>query len=54
VSFDIKQLEPAKQEKSVQSTVHEALIGPPNLKVDVSGRITFQGPDETVFSKEKR
>jgi hypothetical protein len=53
INFDIKQVEPAKQEKSVQSTVHEALIGPPNLKVDVSGRITFQGPEETVFSKGK-
>ena len=53
IGFDIQQLEPVKQEKSVEMTASEVLIRPANCKVNISGRITFQGPEETIISKGK-
>ena len=48
INFDIQQLEPVEQKKSVEMTASEVLIRPAN-----SGRIIFQGPEETIISKGK-
>ena len=53
VNFDIQQLEPVKQEKSVEMTASEVLMQPANRKVNISGRITFKGSEETITSKGK-
>lgn len=50
LNFYRKQLEQAKKETSILSTVNEALIGQPNIKVDVSSQNTFQGPEEAEMT----
>ncbi len=50
VTFNVIEV---KKEKSVEATVADILSNAPSSKFNVSGRVTFQGPQETVNSNGK-
>lgn len=53
VSFDIKEIESEDKCKPGITTVSEVMEGDTNAVVNVCGRITFRGSEETVLSKGK-
>ena len=53
VSFDIKKIESEDKCKPGITTVSEVLEGDTNAVLNVCGRITFRGGEETVLSKGK-
>ena len=50
VTFNVMEV---KKEKSVKATVVDILSNAPSSKLDVQGRVTLQGPEETVNSNGK-
>ena len=50
VTFNVMEI---KKEKSIEATVAHLLSNAPCSKFDVEGRVTFQGPQETVSSSGK-
>jgi hypothetical protein len=53
VLFDIKEIESEDKCKPGITTVSEVMEGDTNAVVNVCGRITFRGSEETVLSKGK-
>ena len=50
ITFDIMEI---KKEESIEATVTHILSNPISSKFDILGRVTFQGPEETINSNGK-